>query len=90
MNGFVTAYAATTGVKQRIPAGWLDHPVFGKQFRRTPADRDAILAAGPSDAWTVAELTDYATKTGIDLAGATRKADILSAILATSTPDAGE
>lgn len=93
MTKFVTAYSRSTGQKQRIPESWLDHEVLGKDFRRTPSDeaRQQALADGPSDVWTVAELTEYATQHGIDLSGASRKADILAAIHATtSTPDAGE
>lgn len=92
MTKFVTAYSRSTGQKQRIPESWLDHEVLGKDFRRTPSDeaRQQALADGPSDVWTVAELADYAAQHDIALGGATRKADILAAVLTTNTPDAGE
>lgn len=33
---FVDAYSKTTGKKQRVPAYFLDHPVLGKNLRKTP------------------------------------------------------
>jgi hypothetical protein len=52
-----------------------------------PADAPEDQPEGePSDSWTVAQLTDYAKREEIDLGGATRKADILSAIQAASQP----
>lgn len=39
MSAFIEAYAVKTGAKQRIPADWLDHPVLGEQFRKTPSSR---------------------------------------------------
>lgn len=37
----------------------------------------------PSESWTVAQLEAYAAANGVDLAGASRKADILAAISGT-------
>jgi hypothetical protein len=37
---FVDAYSVTTGVKQRIPRHWLDDPVLGRDFRKTPSQRE--------------------------------------------------
>ena len=34
---FIEAVAKATGRKQRIPEHWLDHPVFGPQFRLPPS-----------------------------------------------------
>lgn len=34
----------------------------------------------PSEEWTVAQLKDYADTRGVDLAGASKKADILDAL----------
>lgn len=39
MNGFVTAYSKNTGRKVRVPAHFLDHPVLGKDLRKTPSQR---------------------------------------------------
>lgn len=39
MSKFVTAVVIATGVKQRIPAHWLGHPVLGKPFRVAPSAR---------------------------------------------------
>lgn len=33
---WVDVYSKTTGQKQTIPAEWLDHPVLGADFRKTP------------------------------------------------------
>jgi hypothetical protein len=41
----------------------------------------------PSESWTATKLKAYAAANDIDLAGATRKADILDAIAATADPD---
>ena len=46
----------------------------GNQAPNNPPDD------GPSEAWTVAQLTAYATENGIDLEGARAKADILAKI----------
>jgi len=35
----------------------------------------------PDESWTLAQLGEYAASHGIDLGGATRKADVLDAIL---------
>ena len=34
---FVERVVKATGRKQRIPEHWLDHPVFGPQFRLPPS-----------------------------------------------------
>jgi hypothetical protein len=47
-----------------------------------PADGDT-----PSESWTATKLKAYAAANDIDLAGATRKADILDAIAAAADPD---
>lgn len=33
---FVDVYSKTTGRKQTVPLDWLDHPVLGQDFRKTP------------------------------------------------------
>lgn len=73
MSQFIEAVNAN-GVKQRIPAEWLEegHP-FAAQFSLPPS-------AVPSAKWTVAALRDYATAHDIDLGDASSKADILAAI----------
>ncbi len=44
-------------------------------------------AANPLDAMSVEQLKDYATEHGIDLAGASRKAEIVAAITAAESQD---
>jgi hypothetical protein len=46
-DGFVNAYSTTTGDKHRIPAHWVDHPVLGKGFRKTPKQNARDAADGP-------------------------------------------
>lgn len=50
MDGFVDAYAKSTGVKHSIPEHWLDHPVLGKNFSLTPSAqaRADEESAGPT------------------------------------------
>lgn len=50
---------------------------------RPPRTSDAF----PSDSWNRAQLREYADAHGIDLAGATLKADILAAVTAAPSPD---
>jgi hypothetical protein len=55
MDQFVDVYAKDTGKKHRIPPHWLDHPVLGKPFRKTPKTR---AADGPEpDAATSVDAT---------------------------------
>ena len=53
---FVERVVKATGRKQRIPEHWLDHPVFGPQFRlppsavakaEKPAKKAAVKKAAP-------------------------------------------
>lgn len=41
MDPFVSAYAKSTGLKQRIPRHWLGHPVLGRDFELTPSAKAA-------------------------------------------------
>lgn len=94
-DGFVDVYDKKTGIKQRVPEHWLDNPVLSKPFRKTPLatahDQVQVPEGDPSDAWTNAQLTQYAADQDIDLGGATVKADILTAITTHhETPPGGE
>lgn len=87
-GSFVTA-VNTNGEKQSIPAKWLD--TRPGEFRLPPShpDRNTTVPTRsevPDATWTVNALRGYATRHGIDLGDATRKADIL-AVLTTQTPD---
>lgn len=93
-DSFVTV-VNTNDEKQRVPRHFLEDPTLSAGFRLAPsqaaADEIAAAAArseGPSDDWTVNALRSYAVKHGIDLGGATTKADILTAL--NQTPDATE
>lgn len=84
---FITAYSVATGRKHDVPEEWLDHPILGRDFRRTPSDSPA---GNPFDAWTIDQLREYAATNGIDLGGATRKAELVAAITDHHAPVAGE
>lgn len=89
-----SAYRKDTGEKVHVPEHWIGDPHVGAPFEKTPSQRarDARRSAGdepdgPDDSWTVQRLRDHAAEHGVDLAGATTKAEILTAL---STPPAGE
>ena len=46
MSTFIDAYSTTTGQKQRIPRAWLDHPVLGKGFQKTPRQKASEATEG--------------------------------------------
>lgn len=46
------------------------------------AEGKAAPQGDPDESWTLAQLNEYATQNSVDLGGATRKADILDALLA--------
>ena len=78
---FVMAVNAN-GDKQYIPRAWLDHPTLGKGFTLAPSQAEADrVAEGPSESWTRQQLINYAEVHGIDVASASRKADVLAAVL---------
>lgn len=80
-DGFVEAYAKSTGVKQVIPEHWLDHPVLGKDFSLTPSAKARQIAADqPSESWTHEQLDAYVTDHGLDLGDAKTKAEKVAAI----------
>lgn len=51
MTTFVEAVVKATKSKQIIPAAWLDHPVLGRPFERTPRQKGAAKAS-PADTTT--------------------------------------
>ena len=48
MSDFVWAYSTSTGRKARVPAHYLDHPVIGKWWRKTPLSQKAAEAKAPA------------------------------------------
>jgi len=75
------------GDQQRVPANWLD--MFPGQF--TPLEADQPQQAeypdgDPTEKWTIAQLTAYAAAHGVDVTGASVKADYLGAINGATTP----
>lgn len=77
---FVSAFSTTTGEKQRVPAHWLEDPVLGGQFRKTPSQEAADQTLSPFDAYTVPQLQEYAAQHDIDVSGLTRKAELVAAV----------
>lgn len=82
LSEFVDAYAISTGRKQRIPRHWLDDPVLGRDFRKTPSQRELdgdLPPRPPGDAGSK-EIAAFADAAGLDLSGAKTNADKLVAI----------
>lgn len=84
MTRFVDAYNPETGIKQSVPEHFLDDPILGRSLRKTPSQRalDGELGQAPTDESTIAEIRDFANEAEIDLAGLTRKPDLLGAVQA--------
>ena len=91
MSKFVDA-VNKNGEKQRVPRSWLEdgHP-FAGDFRLTASQRQREeRTETPSENWTVPQLREHAERVGIDLTGATTKADVLSAINDAATSGGGQ
>ena len=80
-DGFIVAYSTATGEEHHIPEHWLTHPVFGPQFTTTPPDPETA----PTVNNTKAEIEKYAADHGIDLEGASTKAEMV-AVIDAATP----
>ena len=82
MDDFVDAYAIASGLKQRIPRIWLDDPVQGPKFRKTPSQRelDGELGPRPNADSTAKEIDAWAEEAEIDLTGIRKNDDKLVAI----------
>lgn len=72
----------SNGVIQRVPRRWLeDGSPFAGDFTLTPSVKQAEeRSSDPDETWTLRQLRDHAEQAHVDLAGATTKADVLSAI----------
>jgi hypothetical protein len=79
---FVDAYSLTTRQKQRIPRAWLDDPILGRDFAKTPAQRelDGELPPRPPGDAKAKEIDAFADAAGVDLTGIKANADKLVAI----------
>ncbi|MGO1607594.1 MAG: hypothetical protein ACTHXF_08965 [Brevibacterium yomogidense] len=49
MTKLVEVVVKATKKKQYIPAAWLDHPVLGRPFEKTPRQRGAEKKASSAD-----------------------------------------
>lgn len=76
--------ADALGRKVYVPEHWLRHPVLKRGFRPLASDGQptdtAHASTTPDETWTHAQLDQHAADHGIDLAGATTKAEKLAAI----------
>jgi hypothetical protein len=83
---FVSAEQVTLvnakGTRVRVSA-----ELAAKMRGYSPAKTATAEDGTPSESWTTTKLKAYAAANGIDLAGTTRKADILDAIAAEADPD---
>lgn len=80
----VQVVVKATGRKQWVPERWLDHPVLGQGIALPPSAR--AKSETPNDAWRKDRLQQFAADNGIDLAGASTKAQMVAAIEAALTP----
>lgn len=88
LSDFVEAYAISTGRKQRIPRHWLDDPVLGRDFAKTPSQRelDGDLPPRPPGDASTKEIEAFAEAADIDVTGVKKNADKLVAIEAAFGP----
>ena len=88
MDGFVTAYSKASGLKQRVPEHYIDHPVLGRNLTLTPQVRDGLRypEGTPTAAWKANQLEAYAADHDVDLTGARTKDDTVAAIAAAANP----
>lgn len=95
-EGFVEVYAKSTGNKQLVPEHWLDHPVLGRNFSKTPSSvareqadagpspedglTESSIAEPPSASWTRERLDRHASGLGLDTTTLPNKGEVLAAI----------
>lgn len=82
----VDAYDTRTGTVRQVPEHWIDHPVHGATLTAGTTPPEPAPAEPRLSERTVTELRDLADHLGVDLTGATKKADIVAAIEAHDTP----
>jgi len=76
----VTLTHATRGTRIRVAASDLDK--YRRQgYQSAGAPASAAPVGDPDESWTLAQLNTYANQNNVDLGGATRKADVLDALL---------
>lgn len=82
LSDFVDAYSITTGAKQRIPRHWIGDPVLGRDFRKTPSQRELDGELGPRPLGDASgkDIAAFAAAADVDLSGAKTNADKLVAI----------
>ncbi len=90
MDGFTEAYDTRTGLKHRVPPEWVGDPIVGRFLKKTPSQRrlDGELGQLPTQDSTIPEIRDFAEIAEIDLAGLSKKDELLSAVLAAAGDDA--
>lgn len=77
--------ADARGRKVWVPEHWMAHPVLSRGFKSLPSTRTREVPQPdgdplPDESWSHAQLDEYAAGKGIDLTGATTKAEKISAM----------
>lgn len=73
----VTLVHSTKGTRITVAAS-----LAPRMLGFAPADKTPAQPVGdPDESWTLAQLNAYANQNNVDLGGATRKADVLDALL---------
>lgn len=98
-DDFVSAYSKSTGREHWVPRRFfdqpelcrdltLDAPAGGPAVDVTPGPADSAKAVEdvPSEKWKNADIEQWATDHGVNLDGATTKADMLAAVNAAAPP----
>lgn len=89
MDEFTEVYDTRTGLKQRVPAAWLDDPILGRFIKKTPSQRaaDGELGHAPTEESSVRAIRKFAEAAEIDVTGLTEKGELLAAVHVVVGPD---
>lgn len=77
---------AKADLRRLLNNGLLAEVVVPAGTSAPKSDPDVIPDGDPTEKWTTAQLTAYAEKHGIDLDGATRKADVAAKVIPAGAP----
>ena len=61
---FVPMFEKSTGRRRMVPEHWVDHPVIGKQFRKTPPQQVRRQVVAVEEPVAVDNNTDKAPASG--------------------------
>lgn len=82
IDGFTEVYDTRTGFVSRVPAHFIDDPMVGRFFKKTPAQLvlDCDLGDPPTEESTAAQIRDFAARAEIDVTGLRTKDDLYDAV----------